>query len=242
MNIKRIDGFKELFYEMDGGQILDVACGEGQFIDVMQTALRSWEHITGLDVNEEILKLASRKFQGSGFSFIHGSSQDIPFPDCRFDLVTLSKGLHHVENPYIALEEMKRVLKKGGHLVISEMYSDGLTASQMSQKMYHDLRVELDNILGVSHFNTFEKKAIVKIAERLNLSGMKIYEYPEDQSDPMNAARIKDHSEKLDSWLIQIANHEKYDYFYSRIRELKERFRKVGFTRPPQLVIVGRKD
>lgn len=68
MNIRSIDGFKELFYEMNGGQILDVACGEGQFIDIMQTALKSWEHITGLDVNEEILKLASRKFHGSGFA------------------------------------------------------------------------------------------------------------------------------------------------------------------------------
>lgn len=108
--------------------------------------------------------------------------------------------------------------------------------------MDQDLRVELDKILGVSHFNTYEKKAIVKIAVRLNLSEMKIYEYQEDQSDPMNAARIKEHSEKLDSWLTQIANHEKYNYFYSRIRELKERLRKVGFTRPPQLVIVGKKD
>lgn len=241
MIISKIESFVEVFGRMDGGNILDVACGEGQFIKVLQTSLRSWGHITGLDVNENILKLASGKFKGRNISFVEGSSQKIPFPDDRFDLVSLSKGLHHVEDPDAALQEMKRVLKPGGYLVINEMYSDGLTESQISQKMFHHLRVELDEILGVSHFYTFKKEEIIKFAEGLNLSDLKIYEYQEDQNDPMNAERIKEHAEKLDSWLVQVADHGKYDYFYKRVNDLKERFRKVGFTRPPQLLVVGGK-
>jgi hypothetical protein len=41
--------------------------------------------------------------------------------------------------------------------------------------------------------------------------------------------------------LAKIGDHEKYDYFYSRIMELKERFRRVGFTGPPLLIITGKK-
>jgi ubiquinone/menaquinone biosynthesis C-methylase UbiE len=117
---------------------------------------------------------------------------------------------------------MKRVLMPDGYLVINEMFADNLTASQTSQKMYHHLLVELDKILGINHFYTYKKTEIIDIVKKQNLYDEKIFEYLEDQSDPVNKAIIEEYSVKMDSWL-------------------KERIRKVGITRPPQLVIIGRK-
>lgn len=241
MKIRKIESFKDALGHLDGGKILDVACGEGQFIKILQNSLRSWDHFTGLDVNDEILKVAAEKYQGAGFHFVHGSSQMIPFEDNHFDLVSLSKGLHHLEDTEIALQEMKRVLKSGGYMVISEMYTDGLTESQMSQKLYHDLRVELDKILGVTHNFTFERKEILAMVEELHLENMQVYDYQEDQSEPMDPARIKEHSDKMDRWMIPVEDPHQYDYFHRKIQELKERFGRDGFNRPPQLVMIGEK-
>lgn len=241
MKIKKINSFREVLGEIDGGKVLDVACGEGQFIEILKDSLRSWEHFTGFDVDKEILQRAAARFNDDRYSFIQGSSQKIPVNDETFDLVSLAKGLHHVEDPMTALQEMKRVLKFGKYMVINEMYSDGLTESQLSRKMYHDLRADIDKIIGVSHFYTFSKTKIIRFAENLRLSGIQIYEYMESQDDPINIDRIREYSARLDSWLEQIGENEKYDYFYMRVQELKKRFGSVGFTRPPQLVILGTK-
>jgi len=241
LSITKTDNYKQIFGNIDGGRILDVACGVGQFIEILQDSLKSWDEIFGLDVDNRYLNEGRQKFSGDQYRFIKGDSHHIPFPDNIFDLVSISKGLHHINTPELTLQEMKRVLKPGGYLVINEMYSDGLTESQNSQKMYHHLRVELDKILGIDHLYTFQKNEIISFVKKLNLSDEKIYEYIENQSDPMNEAVIKEYSAKMDSWLDQIKNHKRLDYFKDKIRELKERFRRVGITRPPQLVVVGRK-
>jgi 2-polyprenyl-3-methyl-5-hydroxy-6-metoxy-1,4-benzoquinol methylase len=54
MQIKRIDSLREIFGTLDGGQVLDVACGEGQFIEILQATLRSWKLITGLDMYHDL--------------------------------------------------------------------------------------------------------------------------------------------------------------------------------------------
>ena len=233
--------FREIFGGIDGGRILDVACGAGQFIEILQDSLKSWNEIFGMDVDAQYLNEARQKYPGDCYRFVVGNSEQIPYPANVFNLVSISKGLHHIKDPGLVLKEMKRVLIPGGYLVINEMYSDRLSESQNSQKLYHHLRAEVDNMLGIHHFYTLRKKEIIHFAESLKLTGILVYEYIENQDDPLNIDKIKEYSDKLDSWLVQLKDHEKLNYFKERIRELKERFRKVGITRPPQLVIVGRK-
>jgi ubiquinone/menaquinone biosynthesis C-methylase UbiE len=240
-SIIKTGNFKEIFGNIDGGRILDVACGIGQFIEILQNFLRSWDEIFGLDIDDYYISEARKRFSGDRYRFIRGNSEKIPCQDNDFNLVSISNGLHHIDMPELTLKEMKRVLKPGGYFVINEMLSDELTESQISQKLYHHCRVEMDRILGKSHFYTFEKNEIIRFAEKLKLSDLAVYEFNEEQNDPLNRETIREYSEKLDFWLEQIRDHEKYDNLRRNIRELKERFGKFGITRPPQLVVLGRK-
>jgi len=43
----------------------------------------------------------------------------LPLPDGTFDLVTSLEGIEHVENQFHLLRELSRVLKPGGHLILS---------------------------------------------------------------------------------------------------------------------------
>ncbi len=46
-------------------------------------------------------------------------NEQLPFPDHSFDLVTSLEGIEHVENHFLMLRELGRVIKPGGHLIIS---------------------------------------------------------------------------------------------------------------------------
>ena len=189
--------FREIFGGIDGGRILDVACGAGQFIEILQDSLKSWNEIFGMDVDAQYLNEARQKYPGDCYRFVVGNSEQIPYPANVFNLVSISKGLHHIKDPGLVLKEMKRVLIPGGYLVINEMYSDRLSESQNSQKLYHHLRAEVDNMLGIHHFYTLRKKEIIHFAESLKLTGILVYEYIENQDDPLNIDKIKEYSDKL---------------------------------------------
>ncbi len=49
--------------------------------------------------------------------FICGNAEELPFPDNSFDVYTISFGLRNVPRTRKALEEAKRVLKKGGRFM-----------------------------------------------------------------------------------------------------------------------------
>lgn len=57
---------------------------------------------------------------GAGFHACQGNVQKLPFEDNSFDLVTCQTLLIHVNNPRLAITEMKRVLKPGGVLLCVE--------------------------------------------------------------------------------------------------------------------------
>ena len=146
--------FQELLSGIHGGKVLDIGCGSGQFIETLVQSLGSYESFTGIDVDEAALQEAGDKFPGDSFRFIKASSLALPFEADFFDLVSISKALHHVEDDRQTLAEMKRVLKPGGYFLVNEMIRDELSGPQESYLLYHHLRAEIDQLIGVSHHET----------------------------------------------------------------------------------------
>lgn len=92
------------------GALLDVPAGEGalaaRLIDV------GFE-VRCCDLYPEIFRLAGVD--------IHPGNLDgeLPFSEHSFDYVTCLEGLEHIENPQQAMREFARLLKPGGHLIVS---------------------------------------------------------------------------------------------------------------------------
>jgi demethylmenaquinone methyltransferase/2-methoxy-6-polyprenyl-1,4-benzoquinol methylase len=102
-------------------QILDVATGTGD----MAIALSKLKplSITGVDIAEEMLQVARKKVDYKGLSSIGfhlGDSEELLFPDQKFDFVTVAFGVRNYENLEKGIAEMRRVLKPGGYLLILE--------------------------------------------------------------------------------------------------------------------------
>jgi demethylmenaquinone methyltransferase/2-methoxy-6-polyprenyl-1,4-benzoquinol methylase len=115
-----------------GESALDVCCGTG---DVAFALARRGAEVVGLDFSEAMLAMArSRSDEQSPQSpscavtatrmgvrnpqFIRGDAQALPFPEARFDLVTVSYGLRNLARWQTGLREMWRVAKPGGRLLV----------------------------------------------------------------------------------------------------------------------------
>lgn len=106
--------------------ILEVGCGHGDFSIHLS---RSVQSVTGVDFSPMAINIAKKKgsTQGSSAHFQIEDAQALSFQDNTFDIVFSCECLEHIPNPAKALKEMARVLKPGGHLLLTtENYSNAM--------------------------------------------------------------------------------------------------------------------
>lgn len=95
------------------GKLLDVGCGNGQFLATMREM--GWE-VLGVEPDGQAVKMAQKRF---GLNVYEGALEKIAFPDDSFDAITMSHVVEHLSDPTGTLRECQRVLKRGGRLVLT---------------------------------------------------------------------------------------------------------------------------
>src|SRR5690349_5602419 len=98
-----------------GQRVLDLAAGTGTSSEPYADA---GVDVVACDFSLGMLKVGKRR--RPDIDFIAGDATNLPFADDSFDASTISFGLRNVVEPRKALEEMLRVTKPGGRLVIAE--------------------------------------------------------------------------------------------------------------------------
>lgn len=98
-----------------GESILDLAAGTGTSSAPLSAEGAS---VFPTDISMGMLKVGKK--QQPGLHFVAGDALQLPYADESFDAVTISYGLRNVEHTTAALEEMLRVTKPGGRVVIAE--------------------------------------------------------------------------------------------------------------------------
>lgn len=96
-----------------GGRVLDVGCAMGNFLDMLRR-LGPWE-LYGLDITPEATLYAHDRY---GVNTFTGALADAAYPDAYFDVVTMWDVLEHVFDPTSTLNEIHRILKPQGLLLI----------------------------------------------------------------------------------------------------------------------------
>ena len=104
-----------------GDRVLDVACGTGDLTRAFAAAGAA--ETIGLDFTRAMLDIAETKRSrptDAGIVYVEGDAMVLPYPDARFDIVSIAFGLRNVSDPAKAAAEFFRVLAPGGRVVILE--------------------------------------------------------------------------------------------------------------------------
>ncbi len=101
--------------------VLDVGSGLGHWGRLLGTFLPVGARVVGIDSEEQWVADASKRPQSTvRFEYHVGDAGALPFPDAHFDVVTCQTLLIHVAEPLRVLQEMLRVARPGGLLLLAE--------------------------------------------------------------------------------------------------------------------------
>jgi len=112
INDGRIQEIISFFGDLNNKKVIDVGCGKGRFIKELQS-LFSKAEFYGIDISEKMLDFCPKKAKVSV-----GNILNINYPDETFDFVYCVEALEHAIRVEKAIQEMCRILKPGGKIVI----------------------------------------------------------------------------------------------------------------------------
>ena len=115
---RRAEVLADLVVVPDGANILDVGCGEGIQMAVIETkrCLRR-SHLIGIDIAFGRLQRSYQRVRAGMFGT--ASTYHLPFRGNRIDCIICAEVLEHLPRLDLGVQEMYRVLKSGGKLIIS---------------------------------------------------------------------------------------------------------------------------
>ncbi len=106
---------KKYLKTIEARQILDVGCNSGTFTKQIYNVFPE-SKIYGIDISRKAISYAKRKYKKINFSVAR--AEKLPFRNNSFDLVTCFEVLEHVDEPAKIINEISRVLRKKGNMII----------------------------------------------------------------------------------------------------------------------------
>ncbi len=184
-----IKGYEqELIFQLlnpeHGETILDAGCGTGIFvIDFIEAGA----HVVGLELSPIMLRRSLAKFSGQAFYPVQGDMIRLPFADNSFHKTVSNTAIEYIEDARSAIDELFRVTKPGGVIVVTTLNSLSPWADrrQKAAQKGHPLfghvvfrsPEELLNLSPVEgNFKTaihFEKEVDLHMAQQIEEAGRK---------------------------------------------------------------------
>ena len=107
--------FLKTIGDVTGKKILCVGCGSGD--ECMELKNAGAEHVVGVDLSPEFIKIAKESFPT--LEFHQMDMENLDFPEKSFDLVVSSLTIHYASNWEKTFGEIRKILKDDGKAVIS---------------------------------------------------------------------------------------------------------------------------
>ena len=128
---KRIQIMSEYIDIRPGYIILDIGGNTGKITEAYS---KNCKEVIVLEPKRNVIEYG--RTHRPNIKFIEGGAENIPLPDGYFDKVVASASFHHFSDQDIALEEMKRVLKPDGKIVILEIDPSTPRGKDTGAKLY----------------------------------------------------------------------------------------------------------
>ena len=147
-------------------RLLDIGCGTAA---LFQAILAKYPSIglVGVDISSEMLRVACKK-SGNGAQFLAGQAQVLPLRSQSFDVVVSCNTFHYWRKPETCLNEIIRVLKPTGRVVITDWCDDYLSCRVC------DLFLK---IVDAAHFKTYRRRELELLLRAANFRNIHVEKY-----------------------------------------------------------------
>lgn len=155
-------------------QVLDVACGAGFLTCALARLVKRAE---GVDLSGAMLREAGNHARSLGLvntSFQQADSASLPFKEQAFDIVTCKLALHYFPDPDRAIGEMKRVVKRGGRIVLI----DRVSSENRQHQEYHN---NIEMLRTPAKNKIYSASGIVCLLEQQGLTLERVVDYEQYQ-------------------------------------------------------------
>lgn len=98
-----------------GSVVADIGCGTGRFTSVIAPIASL---VYCVDSNEDAINEARRSIKSSNVVFLNENADSLSIPDHSIDVVLLAFSFHDMDNKESVVNEIKRVIKPGGKVII----------------------------------------------------------------------------------------------------------------------------
>jgi ubiquinone/menaquinone biosynthesis C-methylase UbiE len=115
---RRHKRFVTLFDLPKKGSLLDISCGDGNFLSIVQKHFPELD-LNGVDISKNCIEQACLKYPHITFSIAHAES--LPYKDRTFAVVLSCMSLHHYKDPQKIFSEISRVLTTVGNLYLIDL-------------------------------------------------------------------------------------------------------------------------
>ena len=100
-------------------RLIDIGCGPGAFLSLVEKTF-PFIQLNALDLSEEMIRETRERLSGTAVATV-GDSEKMPLGSEQYQVVTCNMSIHHYPHPQDAVNEMFRILKPGGVLLLNDM-------------------------------------------------------------------------------------------------------------------------
>ena len=207
-----------------GHFVLDVGCGTGKDT-VQMAALAGTGHVFGVDFSKEMIA-AAKSYAATldlPVTFQPGSVYQLNFEDNFFDRCRADKTFQHLADPRAALEELIRVTKPGGKIIIAEPDHDSLIIDTPFVDVNHRfMRFRSDHMAqgSIAHqlYNMFKELGLKEVGIEPLTSAYTNYEEKKVSSPYLeeiwmaqkHGAVTKEEAENWFAYLREAIEHDRF--------------------------------
>ena len=160
-------------------QLLDIGCGTGTLLHHL-SATHPVAQLSGVDPVAEMLAVARHRLSPATV-LREGWAEHLPFEAEQFDVVVSCNMFHYIRQPVAALREMRRVLRPGGQLIITDWCDDYLSCRVCNLYL---------RLFSRAHFKVYRERDFVRLLKETGYAVVGIDRYKINRLWGLMTARV----------------------------------------------------
>jgi 2-polyprenyl-3-methyl-5-hydroxy-6-metoxy-1,4-benzoquinol methylase len=244
--------FHRMLSKIHADRVLDAACGDGAFTEVLIENLGSFRQILGCDTDKDSIDTARRYIENMAVRFSLRSVYEMTYQEGSFSVVSVSNGLHHFPEPGKAVQALWKVLSPGGFLCVQEPFQNPanpaepahntgaeLTGTEKTGLAFHHLKSRIDRERGMYHRETYTPGEIFDVLGTVPVRYLESFVL--EAGSPDSAGGVRERVRFLRQYLKLVQDNPAYPEIRRECDRVIGLLEREGFSRQPSLVVIGEK-